>query len=265
MKKIIGSLSLLVLVSIVCLTGSCSGNKSKTLVIGATPVPHMVILDFIKADFEKKGFQLDVKEFTDYVTPNTATLDGSIDANFFQHIPYLESNTLWSSLVSVFGVHIEPFGLYSIKHKTIEAIPDGATIAVPNDPTNGGRAYLLLQARQLITLRAGAGLEATDLDIIENPHNYKFRALEAAQLPRVLEDVDAACINGNFALQAGFNPMKDALTIEGSDSPYVNIIVVKQGLENDPRVIALRETLLTPKVKDFILQKWSDGSVVPVF
>jgi D-methionine transport system substrate-binding protein len=265
MKKITRSLSLLLLVSLVLLTGSCLRNKSKTLVIGATPIPHMVILDFVKADFEQKGFELDIKEFTDYVTPNTATLDGSIHANFFQHIPYLESNAAWSSLDSVFGVHIEPFGLYSVKYKTIDAIPDGATIAVPNDPSNGGRAYLLLQSRQLITLRAGAGLEATDLDIVENPHNYQFRALEAAQLPRTLDDVDAACINGNFALQAGFNPMKDALTIEGADSPYVNIVVVKQGFENDPRITALKEVLLTPKVRDFILQKWSNGSVVPIF
>ncbi|MDR3324856.1 MAG: MetQ/NlpA family ABC transporter substrate-binding protein [Spirochaetaceae bacterium] len=265
MKKLVSVLSVFALVSIVLLAGACGADKSKTLIIGASPVPHMLILDFIKGDYEQKGFELEVKEFTDYVTPNTAVLDGSIHANFFQHIPYLEARREWDVLTSVLGVHIEPLGLYSVKHKTLEAIPDGATIAVPNDSTNGGRAYLLLQAKELIKLRAGAGLEASDLDVVENPHNYKFRSLEAAQLPRVLDDVDGACINGNYALEAGFNPMKDALIIEGSDSPYVNIVVVKRGFENDPRITALKETLFTPKVREFILNQWSDGSVVPVF
>lgn len=265
MKNFPRNLSFLILSVFVLLNGACSEKRSKTLVIGASAVPHKVILEAIKRDYEQKGFQLDIKEFADYITPNTAALAGSIDANYSQNIPYLKSNPAWQNLVPVFGVHLEPFGLYSKKYRTAESIPDGATISVPNDPTNSGRAYLLLESRGLIKLESDTGLKATDLNIIENPHNFKFKAIEAERIPLTLDDVDAACINGNFALQVGFNPVKDALVIEDASSPYVNIVVVKQGFENDPRIIALQEVMLTPRTKDFILDTWSDGSIIPVF
>jgi len=244
------------------------GNSEKsgsTLTVGATPVPHAELLNLIKEDLAAQGITLKVVEFTDYVQPNSALISGDLEANFFQHIPYLESNADWTSrLVSAFGVHVEPFGLYSSKFKNIADLPNGASIAIPNDPTNGGRALLLLQSKGLITLRAGAGLNATSRDIVENPKNFRFRELEAALLPRSLNDVDAAAINGNFALQAGFNPINDALIIEGADSPYVNIIVVRKGSEQDPKIIALKNALLSQKVKDYIIKNYN-GGVVAVF
>jgi D-methionine transport system substrate-binding protein len=241
------------------------GSDREVLSVGATPVPHAQLLNLIRSDLARQGITLRVVEFTDYVQPNVAVLNGDIDANFFQHIPYLQSNAEWSSrLVSAFGVHVEPFGLYSSRYKNISELPNGATIAIPNDPSNGGRALLLLQANGLITLRAGSGLTATQRDITGNPKNLRFRELEAAQLPRALADVDAATINGNYALQAGFNPVRDSLIIEGAESPYVNIIVVQRGNENDPRIVALRNALLSQKVKDYINRTYG-GGVVAVF
>jgi D-methionine transport system substrate-binding protein len=205
-------------------------------------------------------------EFTDYVAPNTALIAGDIDANFFQHIPYLASNAEWAAaLVSAFGVHVEPFGLYSNSAGSIGELKNGAVIAIPNDPSNGGRALLLLQANGLLTLKEGTGITATPLDIVSNPKNLQFRELEAAQLPRSLADVDAAAINGNYALEAGLNPAKDSLIIEGAESPYVNIVVVKKGAETDSRIQALQTALRSAKVKDYINKTWSDGSVVAVF
>jgi D-methionine transport system substrate-binding protein len=241
-------------------------QSAVTLSVGATPVPHAELLSLIKEDLAGQGITLKVVEFTDYVQPNVATLSGDLDANFFQHIPYLETNAEWSAKLSnAFGVHIEPFGLYSAKYTNIADLPNGGSIAIPNDPSNGGRALLLLQARGLITLKPGAGLTATPRDVIDNPKNFKFQELEAAQLPRSLGDVDAAAINGNYALEAGFSGPKDALIIEGAESPYVNIVVTRKGEENAPNIQALKKALLSPKVKAYITQKWSDGSVVPVF
>jgi len=240
-------------------------NSGNVLSVGATPVPHAELLNLIKDDLAAKGYTLKVVEFTDYVQPNVAVISGDLDANFFQHIPYLETNAEWSSkLVSAFGVHVEPFGLYSAKYKSVSSLPNGATIAIPNDPSNGGRALLLLQSKGLIKLKAGVGLTATPRDITDNPKNFKFRELEAAQLPRSLQDVDAATINGNYALGAGLNPVKDSLIIEGADSPYVNIVVVQKGKENDPRIIALKNALLSKKVKDYIDKKYG-GGVISVF
>ena len=237
-------------------------QSSSVLTVGATPVPHAELLNLIKDDLAAQGITLRVVEFTDYVQPNMALISGDLEANFFQHAPYLESNTEWSArLVSAFGVHVEPFGLYSVKHSSIDALPNGASIAIPNDPSNGGRALLLLQSKGLITLRSEAGLQATPRDIIENPHNFRFQELEAAQLPRSLQDVDAATINGNFALQAGFNPVQDSLIIEGADSPYVNIVVVQRDKENDPRIIALKNALFSQKVKDYINANYGGGVV----
>jgi D-methionine transport system substrate-binding protein len=259
--------------SLVLLAAGCQGKKAETLKVGATPVPHAELLNLIKEDLAKDGIKLEVIEFNDYVMPNTALLSGEIDANFMQHLPYLESNEEWRAVLTpAFGVHIEPFGLYSNRYTGIDELltakPQGATIALPNDPTNGGRAYLLLEANGLIKLRDGAGISATDLDIVENPYGFIFKAVDAAQLPRTLEDVDAACINGNFAIDAG-KTTQDALIIEGSQSPYVNVVVVQKGKENDARIVALQKALLSQKVKDYIIQKWTDGnsglSVIPIF
>jgi D-methionine transport system substrate-binding protein len=239
---------------------------SGTLVVGATANPHAILLNLVKPDLEAQGIDLRVIEFTDYVVPNAALISGDLDANFFQHIPYLESNPEWTAaLTSAFGVHVEPFGLYSNNFKDISGLRDGSTIAIPNDPSNEGRALLLLQANGLITLRSGAGITATPLDIESNPKNLRFRELEAAQLPRVLADVDAATINGNYALEAGLNPVRDSLIIEGGQSPYVNIVVVRRGTEQDPRILALEKALCSQKVKDYIADNYSDGSVVAVF
>jgi D-methionine transport system substrate-binding protein len=246
---------------------ACTRKKGteSTLSVGATPVPHAELLNLVKDDLAEQGITLKVVEFTDYVQPNVAVLAGDLDANFFQHIPYLDSNEEWSAkLVSAFGVHVEPFGLYSAKYKHIKDLPDGASIAIPNDPSNGGRALLLLQSKGLITLKQGAGLTATPLDVTGNPHNFKFQPLEAAQLPRSLQDVDAATINGNYALEAGFNPLQDSLIIEGADSPYVNIVVVQKGKEGDPRIVALKKALLSQKVKNYINGHY-DGGVAAIF
>jgi D-methionine transport system substrate-binding protein len=249
-------------------TVEAKGSSQKSdlvLSVGATPVPHAELLNLIKDDLAAQGITLKVVEFTDYVQPNVAVLSGDLDANFFQHIPYLDSNAEWSAkLVSAFGVHVEPFGLYSVKHANINALPNGASIAIPNDPSNGGRALLLLQANGLITLKDGVGLTATPRDIVSNPKNFRFEELEAAQLPRSLQDVDAATINGNYALEAGLNPVKDSLIIEGAESPYVNIVVVLKGKETDSRIVALKNALLNAKVKDYINKNYG-GGVVAVF
>ncbi|MDR3247630.1 MAG: MetQ/NlpA family ABC transporter substrate-binding protein [Treponema sp.] len=241
-------------------------DTGSTLVVGATPNPHVILLNLVKADLAAQGINLRVIEYNDYVLPNSALISGDLDANFFQHIPYLGSNAEWeASLASAFGVHVEPFGLYSSKIKNIAELKDGSTIAIPNDPSNGGRALFLLQANGLITLKAGAGITATPQDIATNPKNLRFRELEAAQLPRALADVDAATLNGNYALEAGFNPTKDSLIIEGAESLYVNIVVVRKGFERDPRIQALEKALRSQKVKDYIAANYADGSVVAVF
>jgi len=264
LSLLIAGLLVLVLNHTVEARGS-SQSSGSVLTIGATSVPHAELLNLVKDDLAAQGITLKVIEFTDYVMPNSALIAGELDANYFQHIPYLETNAEWSSkLVSAFGVHVEPFGLYSSKYKNINDLPSGASIAIPNDPTNGGRALLLLQANGLITLRAGVGLTATPRDVTGNPKNFRFQELEAAQLPRSLSDVDAATINGNYALEAGFNPLRDSLIIEGADSPYVNIVVVQKGKENDPRIIALKNILLSQKVKNFISSHY-DGGVAAVF
>jgi len=235
------------------------------LTVGATPVPHGQLLNLIMPDLEAEGITLKIVEFTDYVQPNMALLHGDLDANFFQTLPYLDSHREWAEkLIAVFGVHIEPFGLYSSRYKAISDLPNGATIAIPNDPSNGGRALLLLQAKGYIVLRERAGLEPTIRDITRNDRNFRFQELEAAQLPRSLRDVDAACINGNYAISAGLHPLRDALIIEGADSPYVNIVVVRKGMENDPRIVALESALHSLKVKEYIISSY-EGDIVPIF
>ncbi|MDR2536580.1 MAG: MetQ/NlpA family ABC transporter substrate-binding protein [Treponema sp.] len=242
-----------------------AAQGTSVLTVGATIVPHAAILGLVKDDLAAQNIELKIVEFTDYVMPNSALIAGDLDANFFQHLPFLEENPTWKAALSpAFGVHVEPLGLYSNLIKTIEDLKDGASIAIPNDPSNGGRALLLLQSKGFITLNPAAGLKATPRDITDNPKNLKFHELEAAQLPRSLGDVDAAVINGNYALEAGFNPLEDALIIEGAESPYINYLVVRKGDEEDPRIKALEAVLCSQKVKDYINKTWN-GSVRGIF
>lgn len=248
-------------------TGCSKKQENKVLTVGATPEPHATILNLLVDDLAKEGITLKVVEFTDFVTPNEAVESGEIDANYFQHKPYMDSFNTEKGyhLVSVVGVHIEPLALYSHKIKSIADIANGSTIAIPNDPTNEGRALLLLQTAGLIKLDASAGLTAVPLNITENTKNLKFSEIEAASLPRVLDDVDAAVINGNYAIPAGLTASKDGLVVEGKDSPYVNILTVKDGMQNDPRIQALAKALTSQKVKDYIQKTYPNGDVIAVF
>lgn len=244
-----------------------SADTSKALVVGASPTPHADILDFVKKNLaEKAGLKLEVKEFTDYVLPNTATESGQIDANFFQHKPYLDdfNQKNGTHLVPVVSVHLEPLGLYSKKAKSVSDIKAGQTIAVPNDTTNEGRALLLLADQGLITLKAGAGTDAKLSDITDKK-GLEFKELEAATVPRALDDVDAAVINGNYAIEAKLKPSEDALVLEKAEgNPYANILVVKKGGETDPRVVKLAKLLNSDEVKKYIEDTY-EGSVIPAF
>ncbi|WP_120052958.1 MetQ/NlpA family ABC transporter substrate-binding protein [Streptomyces griseorubiginosus] len=250
---------------------SDSGSASDTsgpLVVAASPTPHAEILNYVKENLAKKaGLDLEVKEFTDYVTPNTATEDGSVDANYFQNQPYLDdfNKKRGTHIAPVVTVHLEPLGLYSHKVKSADALKSGATIAVPNDSVNEARALKLLAANNLITLKDGVGNEATPADITKNPKNLKFKELEAAQTPRSLDDVDAAVVNGNYAIEADLKPATDALVLESAkDNPYGNFLAVKEGNEDDPRVKKLAKLLTSPEVKKFIQDKYA-GSVIASF
>lgn len=229
-----------------------ANNGKQVLKIGATAVPHAEILEQVKPILAKDGIDLQITEFTDYNTPNLALGDKEIDANFFQHVPYMDEFAKAHNLplVSVGGVHLEPMGLYSRQIKDLKDLPKGAKIAIPNDPTNGGRALLLLQKEGLITLKDSSNILSTIQDITSNPNGYQFVELEAAQIPRSLDDVALAAINTNYALNAGLNPSKDALAIESKDSPYVNIVTVLKGNESDPRIKKLMEALHTPEIKN---------------
>ncbi|MFJ2910766.1 MetQ/NlpA family ABC transporter substrate-binding protein [Streptomyces sp. NPDC087228] len=249
---------------------SATGAKadtSKALVVAASPTPHADILNFVKKNLAaKEGLKLEVKEFTDYVLPNTATETGQVDANFFQHQPYLDDFNKKNNthLVSVGTVHLEPLGLYSKKVKAIGDIKSGQTIAVPNDTTNEGRALQLLADKGLITLKAGVGTDAKLSDITDKK-GLEFKELEAATVPRALNDVDAAVINGNYAIEAKLKPSEDALALEKADgNPYANIVVVKKGNEKDARVEKLVKLLHSDEVKKFIEDTYQ-GSVVPAF
>ncbi len=235
--------------------------------VGATPEPHAAMLALIKDDLADKGITLQVVEYTDYVTPNEAVEAGDLDANFFQHIPYLNSfnKEKGSHLVNAGGIHVEPFALYSKKAKTLKDIKKKSTIAIPNDPTNEGRALLLLESAGLIKLKKGAGITATTVDIAKNPLKLKFLEVEAASLPRVLGDVNAAVINGNYAIPAGLSAKRDGLFVEGSSSPYVNVVAVKSGNENRAEIRALIDALKSEKVKKFIAEKYPNGEVVAVY
>ena len=234
--------------------------------VAATAVPHAELLEFVKPALAKEGVELKIKVFTDYVQPNVQVAEGRLDANFFQHQPYLDefNASRGTTLVSIAGVHVETFGAYSSKIKKLDELSEGAQVVIPNDATNGGRALLLLQKAGVIKLKDGAGITATVKDIAENPKGIKVRELEAATLPRVLAQVDLALINTNYALEAGLNPTKDALVIEGADSPYVNILVTTAEKKDNADLQKLAKALHTPEVKKFIADQYK-GAVVPAF
>ncbi len=239
-----------------------------TLKVGVSPVPHGDILKYVRDNLAaRENLKLDIVEFTDYVQPNLALGDKQIDANYFQHTPYMEDFGKQHNLqlVAVTGVHIEPLGIYSKKVKGLDQVPNGSTVAIPNDATNGGRALQLLAANKLITLKQGVGTAATVKDVVENPKQLQIKELEAAQLPRSLDDTSLSVINGNYALQVGLKPAKDALALEKpAGNPYVNVLTVLKGRENDPNIQKLAKLLTSPEVKKFIQDKY-EGSVVPAF
>lgn len=251
--------------------GDATANgETITLTVGATPNPHAEILAQVKDDLAAEGIDLVVKEYSDYVVPNTAVEEGDLDANYFQHTPYMEkfNEENGTHLVSVGKIHYEPMGIYPGLTKTLEELPDGATIAVPNDATNEARALQLLAAQGLIELKEDAGLNATPNDITSNPKNLQFKELEAAMLPQTASEVDLSVINSNFAMEGGMNPATDSLASEDTDSEaaqtFANIIAVKEGHENDPAIQALVKALQSDKVKEYIEKTYS-GAVVAVF
>ena len=237
------------------------------LVIAATPVPHAEILEFVKPMLAKEGVELEVKVFTDYVQPSMQTNEKRVDGNFFLHQPYLDAfkqkqkNDIQTVVTKV---HVEPLGAYSGKHKAVADIPEGATVAIPNDPSNSGRALLLMAKNGLLKLKDLNNISATQKDIAENPRKLRIRELEAATLPRVLNQVDLAVINTNYVLDAGLNPAKDALILEDGNSPYVNLLVARPDNKDDPRVQKLAKALTGPEVKAFIEHKYK-GAVLPAF
>ncbi|GAB2444911.1 MetQ/NlpA family ABC transporter substrate-binding protein [Streptomyces incanus] len=243
-------------------------DASGPLTVAASPVPHAEILNFVKDNLaEKAGLDLEVKEVTDYVTPNTSTEDGSVDANYFQTQAYLDdfNKKNGTHIVPAGDVHLEPLGLYSEKVKAADELKSGATIAIPNDTINEGRALQLLAANKIITIKDGVGFEATPSDVTGNPKKLKFKELEAAQTPRALADVDAAVVNGNYAIGADLKPAEDALVLESAEgNPHANFLAVKEGNEDDPRVKKLAELLTSDEVKKFIDDKYA-GSVVAAF
>ena len=243
-----------------------AADGAATLSIGVSPVPHADIIRFVEPALKAQGVNLKIVEFSDYVQPNLSLNDKELDANFFQHKPYLDdfSAQRGLKLASLVAVHIEPMGVYSKSVKAVAETPEGAKVAIPNDPTNGGRALKVLETAGLIKLKDGVGELATVADVAENPKNLKFVEIEAAQLPRSLDDVALAVINSNFALGANLNPVKDAIAIEAKDSPYANIVAVRAGDESRPEIQKLKAALTTPDVKKFLEEKYQ-GAVVPAF
>lgn len=246
-------------------SGAAAAAGTVTIKVGATPVPHGDLLKVAAPLLEKQGVKLQIVEFNDYVQPNLALESKDLDANFFQHKPYLDDfqKNHKTHLAALAPIHIEPMGIYGGKSKDLKAIPKGAKIAIPNDPTNGGRALLLLQSAGVLKLKNGGSIASTPADIVENPHSIKLQELEAAQVPRSLKDVDFAVINSNFALTVNLNPVKDSLFIE-KDSPYANDVVVRQGDENRPELQKLVRALQSPEVKKYIEDNLK-GAVVPAF
>ena len=267
MKKILATL--LAVLMIASLVACGAKTDDKTLTVGATPAPHCEILEVAKELMAAKGYTLEIKEFNDYVIPNDSVEEGELDANYFQHITYMNNfnEEHGTHLVSVAGIHYEPFGLYAGKCASLEELADGAQIAVPNDSSNEARALLLLQQEGLIVLKEGVGLAATKDDIVENPRNFEIVEMAAEQLPRTLQDVDMAVINGNFAIDAGLK-VSEAVAVEAADGAaaeaYVNVLTVKEGNENNEGIQALVKALQSEEVKAFIEETY-EGAVVPLF
>ncbi len=262
MKKITRLLLSILLITII---GGCNSKKDNNkLIIGATPVPHAEILEIAKKELAKQNIKLEIKIFSDYIKPNLSLIDEEIDANFFQHIPYLNdfNKKKKSNLIPIFSVHIEPLALYSKEYKNINELKKGATIAIPSDSVNCGRALLLLESKNLITLDKSKNLLLTPKNISNNKLDLIFKTVEAAQLPRILPDVDGAIINGNYAIQAGLNPLNDSLLIESSDSPYVNVIAIKSINKDNNNIKKLLEVLSSKVILDYI-NKHYKGSIVP--
>lgn len=247
-------------------TGTTDEAEEVTIKVGASPIPHAEILNSLIPVLKEQGVNLEVLEFTDYVLPNTTLYEKELDANFFQHVPYLDQFNADKGydLVKVAGVHVEPFGVYSESITDIGELKDGAKIAIPSDPSNGGRSLLLLAQNGLIELDEAAGLDVTVADIKNNPRNFEFVELEAATIPRILDEVDIAAINTNYALEAGLNPTEDALIIEDKNSPYVNILVTRPDNQNDEAIVKLIAALQSPEVEKFINDTYK-GAVVPAF
>ncbi|GAA0077493.1 MetQ/NlpA family ABC transporter substrate-binding protein [Clostridium sp. CTA-5] len=247
---------------------SNTSKDDKTIKIGVSPVPHKEIVEVAKPLLEKEGYKVEIIEFTDYVQPNTALAEGDLDANYFQHIPYLDEQNKSKGLNLTYTaqIHLEPMGLYSKTIKSLDDIKEGDSIAIPNDPSNEARALKLLASHGVIKVSDGELI--TTKDITENPKNLKFSELEAASIPRVLDDFNAAVINGNYALPAGFEPAKDAIIIEDKDSeaakPYGNILAIRKGDEEKEKIKALTKALTSSEVKEFIETKYN-GAVIPVF
>ncbi|MBS1154568.1 MAG: methionine transporter substrate-binding protein [Proteobacteria bacterium] len=247
-------------------SAAIAAHAGDKLSVAATAVPHAEILEFIKPQLAKEGVDLTVKVFTDYVQPNLQVEEKHLDANFFQHQPYLDSfnKGKGTHLVSVTGVHVEPFGIYSGKIKSLKGVKNGATVAIPNDATNGGRALLLLEKAGLLKLKDSKNILSTTKDIASNPKKLEIKELEAATLPRVLNQVDLALINTNYALEAKLVPTKDALLLEDSKSPYVNFLVAREDNKNSVAIQKLSSALHSAAVKKFINEKYN-GAVVPAF
>ncbi len=268
MKKVLAVLLTLVLVFGLC---ACGGDDAdaKVIKVGATPAPHAEVLELIKDDLEKEGYTLEIVEYNDYVLPNRGVTEGDLDANYFQHVSYLNDYNTENEtdIVNAGTVHYEPFAVYGGKTASLADLPNGAQIAVPNDGTNEGRALKLLEAQGLIKLDKNAGFLATKLDIVENPKNLDIVEMEAAQLPRVLDSVDVAVINGNYAIGAGLK-LADALAIESGDSEaaqmYGNIVACANGNEESDKIVALVKALQTDEVKNFMAQKY-EGAVVALY
>lgn len=249
-----------------CACGRKSDTDPAVLTVAATAVPHAEILEHVRPVLAKEGVKLEVRVFNDYVQPNTQVAEGRIAVNYFETAPYLAeyNKAHGTKLVTIAGIHVEPMGAYSRKWRSLAALPEGASVAIPNEASNSGRALLLLQRAGLITLPASAGTSATPGDIAANPRHFVFRSLEAATLPRVLDQVDLALINTNYALDAGLNPARDALVIEDKNSPYVNFVVGLDAERNDPKVRKLVEALRSEDVRHFLIDHYH-GAVLPAF
>ena len=269
MKKTIAIILTLILALSLC---ACGGGNAddKTITVAASPTPHAEILKVAAEVLAKEGWTLEIKEYTDYVQPNNVVEDGEIDANYFQHVPYLDTFNAdnGTHLVSVAMVHYEPFGIYAGTKSAIADLAEGDKIAIPNDGSNRARALLLLEAEGIIKLKDGIGMDATDLDIVENPLNLDIVQMEAAQIANVRDSVALAVINGNYALQAGLNAGTDALAVEDAESisatTYANVLVVKEGNEENEKIQALIKAVLSEEVKAYINETYS-GAVVPIF